>query len=207
MSESQQPPLKVLVAVAFDETAERALLQGLRLAESVERSELHVVHGVDITGAAANDAVRAADAGLEEAPKLLHEQLDKLWKDHTPRQVVAHFRPGPAAATALQVAVDVDADVLVVGTHRRAGLEKLLLGSVAEQILRKAHCPVLVAMPKHYEGDKATERPAAACAACLKKRAETKGQTYWCENHQRQYKSPHVYVPRDQGRTSVLVTQ
>jgi len=208
MSQANTPqsPYKVLVAVAFDGTAQTALEEGLRLAESIEHSELHVVHSVDVTGAANSDAVREADAGLQNAPKYLHEYVDKLWETHTPRQVIAHFRPGPAAATALQVAVDVDADVLVVGTHRRGGIEKMLLGSVAEQILHKAHCPVLVAVPKSYEGDRATERPAAACPACLKKRAETKGQTYWCEDHRRKYSSPHVYVPRDQGRTSVLVT-
>jgi nucleotide-binding universal stress UspA family protein len=48
----------------------------------------------------------------------------------------------PAAAV-LQVAADVGCDLIVLGTHGRTGLGRVLLGSVAEQVVRRAACPVL----------------------------------------------------------------
>jgi nucleotide-binding universal stress UspA family protein len=50
----------------------------------------------------------------------------------------------------LELAAEIDADLLVVGTDRHTLLRKFILGSVAESVLREAHCPVLVAMPKDY---------------------------------------------------------
>lgn len=43
------------------------------------------------------------------------------------------------------------ADLLILGTHDPKGLEKILLGSVAEQVLKKAHCPVLIMKPVKSE--------------------------------------------------------
>ena len=50
------------------------------------------------------------------------------------------------------VAVDVEADLIVVGTHGARGVERLLLGSVAQAIVRSAKLPVLVARPKRLAG-------------------------------------------------------
>jgi nucleotide-binding universal stress UspA family protein len=50
---------------------------------------------------------------------------------------------GEAPGAILAVAQDMKADVIVMGTHGRKGLTRLLMGSVAEQVLRRASCPVL----------------------------------------------------------------
>jgi hypothetical protein len=63
-----------------------------------------------------------------------------------------HVRLGDSAPALHQVAVDVDADLIVVGTHGRTGVEKLLLGSVAQQLMTIARVSVLVAHPKHLDG-------------------------------------------------------
>lgn len=52
-------------------------------------------------------------------------------------------REGAAAAEIAQEATRINADLLVIGTHGRSGFERLLLGSVAEKVLRKATCPVM----------------------------------------------------------------
>jgi nucleotide-binding universal stress UspA family protein len=55
---------------------------------------------------------------------------------------------GEAVQEILREARDVGCDLVVIGTHGRTGLDRLLLGSVAEQVMRKAPCPVLtVRMP------------------------------------------------------------
>jgi nucleotide-binding universal stress UspA family protein len=57
------------------------------------------------------------------------------------------LRKGPAAATILQAAEELPAQLLVLGTHGRTGLKRLALGSVAEKVVRGAHCSVLVVRP------------------------------------------------------------
>src|SRR4030095_12410676 len=68
-----------------------------------------------------------------------------------------HIRLGDPATQIHQVAVDVDADWIVVGTHAPKGLEKLILGSVSEALIRTARLPVLVARPKDLHGIERTE--------------------------------------------------
>ena len=53
------------------------------------------------------------------------------------------FRDGPAAQTIAEIADEIGADLIVMGTHGRSGIRRLLLGSVAEQVLRQSRCPVL----------------------------------------------------------------
>jgi nucleotide-binding universal stress UspA family protein len=50
---------------------------------------------------------------------------------------------GDPALTILQVAGEINADLIVMGTHGRTGIGRLLMGSVAEEVVRRAVCPVL----------------------------------------------------------------
>ena len=61
--------------------------------------------------------------------------------------IEAAVREGSAAAEILDQAAGMKADLLVIGTHGRSGFERLVLGSVAEKVLRKASCPVMT-VPK-----------------------------------------------------------
>ncbi|HET9620815.1 MAG TPA: universal stress protein [Kofleriaceae bacterium] len=61
-----------------------------------------------------------------------------------------HARIGKPADEILQLAREIGADLILVGTHGRTGLAQLVLGSVAERVVREAECPVLVARPKTY---------------------------------------------------------
>jgi nucleotide-binding universal stress UspA family protein len=54
---------------------------------------------------------------------------------------------GDPARNIVEQAAAIDADLVVMGTHGRTGFERLLIGSVAEQVLRKAPCPVLLVPP------------------------------------------------------------
>ena len=61
--------------------------------------------------------------------------------------IEAVVREGNTAGEILEQAIGMTADLLVIGTHGRSGFERLLLGSVAEKVLRKASCPVMT-VPK-----------------------------------------------------------
>jgi nucleotide-binding universal stress UspA family protein len=71
------------------------------------------------------------------------EQLHEL-KSPDPTVAVEHIlREGNPSAEILRTARENDCDLIVMGTHGRTGVPRLLMGSVAEQVLRKAACPVL----------------------------------------------------------------
>ena len=54
---------------------------------------------------------------------------------------------GDPVETILEYAIAQEADLIIMGTHGSKGLEKILLGSVAERVLKGAHCPVLIMNP------------------------------------------------------------
>jgi universal stress protein A len=74
------------------------------------------------------------------------------------------FAQGEAATAIVKFASDNDCDLIVMGTHGRTGLKRVLLGSVAEHVMRMAPCPVLVVRQHsaHFESVTAPENPAAA---------------------------------------------
>jgi nucleotide-binding universal stress UspA family protein len=188
----KQPPFVVLAAVTFDETGEHALQAAARSAELRDVSELHVVH---VSSSAKADAA-LSKASFGTIPDELYARIQSV-PTLRPIRVTAHLRTGAPARAILQTAADIDADLLVVGTHKRTGVQKLMLGSVAEQVLRDAHCPVLVAMPKDYLGASKADVIEPPCAECVKARQASSNQVYWCERHARMQLRPHVYEPSD----------
>lgn len=203
----QLAPYKVLVACALDETADWALLEGIRLASGRSSGELHIVHAVDQRQySVADDAMRALDAGLDHASDVIRMRLERLWPDERGGRVIAHLRAGRPSHTILQVAVDIDADIVVVGSHHGSGTRKTLSRSVVSKVLRDAHCPVLVALPKNYAADTPSIRVAPICQDCIAIREQTDAQTYWCERHGRDYPKHHIHVVKREGRASVMPT-
>ena len=69
----------------------------------------------------------------------MEASLDKL-----PSLVTTEIRGGPASDGITNAAAAAGADLIVMSTHGRSGLPHLLLGSVAERVVRSANCPVLV---------------------------------------------------------------
>ena len=61
-----------------------------------------------------------------------------------------HTRIGKASDEILGLATEVGADMIFIGTHGHTGLDRLLMGSVAERVVREAGCPVIVVRPKTY---------------------------------------------------------
>ena len=203
-SATPSQPYIILAALALDETGELALREAARIAQQRPGSELHLVHVVlEEAPAASAMALVSLEQRLAAAPTLIRNYVEQVWTE-TPAKVVAHLRAGQPSRSILQAAVDINADIVVVGTHRRAGIKKLMLGSVAEQVLQHAHCPVLIALPKDYAGKSLSDTIQPPCPDCLEQRKATQGETYWCERHSRSYQKPHVYEPSDRRPSSVM---
>jgi nucleotide-binding universal stress UspA family protein len=74
------------------------------------------------------------------------------------QQIAVYVAPGSAAERLVALAAAIDADLIVIGTNNRTGLTRLLLGSVAEEVVRTASCGVLVLRPRDFlDGEKLPE--------------------------------------------------
>jgi nucleotide-binding universal stress UspA family protein len=90
--------------------------------------------------------------------KQLRDRLQQL-RPEDPKVSVEHrLIEGDAPSEILRVAGETRCDVIVMGTHGRTGLGRLLMGSVAEQVVRKASCPVLTVKTPEAAGGSAKAR-------------------------------------------------
>jgi hypothetical protein len=115
-------------------------------------------------------------------------------------QVVSHAIVDTAAHAIVQLAAHLAADLIVIGTHNRKGLERLLLGSVAEGTVRNAQCPVLV-IPAPAEPD-AELTLVPACPQCVQARASSGGKEFWCEQHRERHGRRHTYHQSDRSSSA-----
>ncbi|MDQ1380974.1 MAG: hypothetical protein QOJ71_1693, partial [Actinomycetota bacterium] len=81
------------------------------------------------------------------------EELERTAAALTSTAVDKRIEVGDVSGTICKVAADLNVDVIVVGSHGRGALERLLLGSVSDQVVRHAPCPVLVIRPTPEKKD------------------------------------------------------
>jgi universal stress protein A len=136
---------KVLCPIDFSEHSLAALDVALRIAQQ-NGAALCLVNVV-ILPPAAGPVQAVPTEPYPDLEKESHEQLVELARKRIPATVryetlVVNGWPGEAV---LKAARDLDADIIVMGTHGRTGLSHLVLGSVAEQVVRESQIPVLTA--------------------------------------------------------------
>lgn len=200
-------PFTIVVGIDYSALGDQALDQALEMACLREGSEVHVLHvEPDLwIGAAlaappyASTAQEGAKKVQERAAERIAAMPDTLDKRRVGR-VVAHFRRGSPAENVAQLAADLDADLVVVGSHGHRGVERILLGSVAERVVRLARCPVWVVRPKDHSAEGRVPEIEPPCPDCLKTREASGGETMWCERHaEHHYLRPHVHTYTSEG--------
>jgi nucleotide-binding universal stress UspA family protein len=98
------------------------------------------------------------DGSVMASPKMMQELAEQAqrhleeWRADAERIVQAprvsvEKAIGEPASEIVSYATDSGVDLLVLGTHGRTGLEHALMGSIAERVVRRAHCPVLTVRP------------------------------------------------------------
>jgi nucleotide-binding universal stress UspA family protein len=139
---------RILVPVDFSDHADRALGYALTLAKSFGACVelLHVVEDPFAAGGWGSEVYIPDLDGLrrraiEDASKQLDACRSAILGEGVP--VVATVLMGAVAQTIVEYATADAANLIVMGTHGRTGLAHLILGSVAERVVRKAPCPVL----------------------------------------------------------------
>jgi nucleotide-binding universal stress UspA family protein len=142
---------RIVVATDFSDGAARALTVAMKFAKPLGAA-IDLVHVYPIAAAGVGSPLPGAVAMPPPTPQL----LDGIQRELDDAAGVARragidcsttIAEGNAAEKIVAHADRVGADLIVAGTHGRTGLRRVLLGSVAEQILRKAHGPVLVVPP------------------------------------------------------------
>jgi nucleotide-binding universal stress UspA family protein len=152
----------ILAALDSSEMAREILRAAAHLARSVAGSELHLVYVVEDMPAPAVLVPVPVGLGVSSTEILAkaREHIEALAVEARGQfagRVSTHVDTGSAWKQILRIAVDVQADLIVIGTHGRGGVKRLVLGSVAETVVRKASCPVLVVRKKAYHASESPE--------------------------------------------------
>ena len=131
---------RILVPTDGSVGSAHVALQAIDLAETYGAT-IHVLHVVD-------ENVRGLVAGfgdedeLEDRGKRAVERVEEMARHHG-IDVVTAIENGDPARRIVDYAEEVDADLIIAGTHGRSGVERRLIGSVAERVVRQARCPVM----------------------------------------------------------------
>jgi len=145
----------VLVATDFSETSDAALTYGRNLARAFG-AKLHVLHVAEsVTTTIAAELYPAVLGDLQsEVEDAARKRLDALLTtdDRTGfgTKTVIRVSSSPAAAI-VGYAKAAHIDLIVIGTHGRGAVSQLLMGSVAEKVVRTAGCPVMVVRPNEHD--------------------------------------------------------
>jgi len=135
---------RILVPVDFSEHSERALEHAIGLAK-VFGAEIELLHSYEVTPIVTLYGVgypETLDRDLREAAtRRLAEWCEKVQTEAVP--VRQHVVPSFPAEAIVDQAGELDVDLIVMGTRGLSGLRHVMLGSVAERVLRRAPCPVL----------------------------------------------------------------
>ena len=144
---------KVLCPVDFSEASEHALRYALAFAQAYD-AELEILHVVEVPFLPSYATAGVPDLSLpvERIQQRCTDRMDELtakyaeWHAKTSGRVIV----GAPFLEIIREAKKEHCDLIVMGTHGRSGLQHMLIGSVAEKVVRKSPCPVLtVKHPEH----------------------------------------------------------
>ena len=152
----------ILAPTDFSPHAETALRYACRLAERLG-AKLHLLHVLsEVVVPVGPDPSLVSSLPAEyytetetQSVEALRRVLDRVWGQASSAEVAVRW--GDPVDAIVGYAADHAIDLIVVATHGRTGLSHVLLGSVAERIVREAPCPVLTIRDR---GRKSADSPA-----------------------------------------------
>jgi nucleotide-binding universal stress UspA family protein len=178
MSPEKNSPRAVFLAAIDDSSASvRAAAIAARFM-LLPGSEVHLLHVIPRREGRSFDHAGA----IEEARALLQRTCEASGLGDA---AILHINAGVPWREIVQLAADLHADAVIVGTHDRGPLSRMVLGSVAEVVMRKAGCPVYVARAKDYGAAAPDIEP--PCPACVAIQQQTNGRALWCDRHTKRH--------------------
>ena len=145
---------QILVPTDFSEHARHALNYAVELSREFGAT-IHLLHVCDdINHILADPSATLISISelVEEQERLANAELNELAAT-VPEgiEVLPRIKMQAPVVGILKYAEDHDIDLIILGTHGRTGMAHLVLGSVAERVVRQASCPVLVVRPREHE--------------------------------------------------------
>ncbi len=157
MRRSGDRPFSIVVGFDFSELGKLALAEALGLASLNQRTVLHILGVLDASEGLGpvRPERKSDDETTEQVQAEIKVVLEETIQKYDPSRFrfYIHARIGEPAEEIIRLADEAHADLIVIGTHGRSGIERLLLGSVSERVVRHAGCPVLVMRPKREPAD------------------------------------------------------
>jgi nucleotide-binding universal stress UspA family protein len=200
-------PYVVVLGTDFSEHATRALFVALKQAQQHAPAQLHVVH-VSLLTTAHPGLPTAAMVGFPVAPMLSLDEQRQMLVAYLERElgrapaseaanvrVIAHVLTEVPSLGIVTLAQELEADLIVVGSHGAHGVARWLMGSVAERVVRQAPCPVMVVPPPAERVQVPTIEP--PCPRCVDARQASTGTELWCEQHRERHGRRHTYFQTD----------
>jgi nucleotide-binding universal stress UspA family protein len=147
------PWKKVLCPIDFSEPARAAMEAAIELCRTFD-GELTLFHSYQLPG------YTLPEGSVVASPKMLQDLADqaeshlsewrKIAEERGAQRVQTIKGIGDPAIEVVELAREGGYDVIVLGTHGRTGIRHVLLGSVAERVVRHARCPVLTIHPEAH---------------------------------------------------------
>lgn len=147
---------KILVPTDNSPTAMKALDYAIEIAK-FQKAKIFLLHVVDeryLSYMSLTDDLSGSTPNLEnKMENHMVKELQQTIKDRNldPEQVVARVNMGRPCEEIITYSDEIDADIIVMGTHGDSGLRRMFIGSVAERVVRRAKRPVLVVRPDEHE--------------------------------------------------------
>ena len=132
---------RILIATDDSEPAQQAIGEAITQAAAFDAT-LHAVYVLEAAEPGVDDPAtrEGVDTSAEQALERVATEAAERGFDG---EVVSAVLRGQPAAAILQYADEHDIDLMVVGTHARTGLDRLIVGSVAERVVRESPVPVV----------------------------------------------------------------
>ena len=152
---------KILIALDYDPSAQKVAKTGYALAKALKAGTilLHVISDATyysslnyspIMGFESFSNVVETDTA-EELKKVAQDYLDKSKQYLGDEKIQTVVKNGVFGETNLKTAIELKVDIIVMGTHSRRGLEKILVGSVAENVLHHSSISLFIIPTKIVE--------------------------------------------------------
>jgi nucleotide-binding universal stress UspA family protein len=140
---------RLLVPTDFSEHSEQAALYAVELAKRFQADEVHCIHvsniPADLLATSAYTMTGPSQEFIEQVRQENRKNLEAFAKNRLAGVPVrTAFLEGRPFVEIIRYARDHEIDLVVIATHGRTGLTHALFGSVAEKVVQKAPCPVLV---------------------------------------------------------------
>jgi nucleotide-binding universal stress UspA family protein len=150
------PFKQILVPTDLSKYSEPAICLAISMARSMG-SEITFIHVWPPEFTFAEDYKAQTDAEVRHLREDLHVERMRMLEEFVGRyeleglKTSCILKSGPPFLEILIAASELKADLIVMGTHGRSGLASVLIGSVAEKVVRRAHCPVLTVKPEDFK--------------------------------------------------------